>query len=287
MKLSNITFPHPVLGVYRTGNPDSEANDIQGRFEVETTIVQADALCIQNKFKLKQAKDIERLMNEGNLAFACELTCAKTFFRKIYLCEADEQKIRIEFDDLREIVSFDFFVICKKSFTYKYSKMWHDDYRDLSFPIEPGMPIAYGGGLQYMVERVSSDTGSTTSLIQIKSHDKESIAIDYNDGPITVFIPIELFPTLQATAQTRRYDSTLHASIVVPVLMAAMPYLARREGIYEDQRWFQCLKTKLENDVDLQRLDPEADSFEIAQRILKLPFTALIRTIRGEIDVVD
>ena len=109
MKLSNVTFPHPVLGLYRTGNPDSEENDIQGRFDVETTIEQFDVLRVQNRFKLRQAKDIEALVRSGVLAFACEVTCSKTFYRHIYLSDQEQQSIEIRFEDLRESVNFEFF----------------------------------------------------------------------------------------------------------------------------------------------------------------------------------
>lgn len=269
MKLSNVSFPHPVLGINQGLEPD-----INGEFIVFYEDSVSDLYKVQIEFNLYQ-KQINELIKLGNAAYACEVNCRKTAYRELYTTTDTSQSIVIPTDLLRDEVSWDFFVIATKDFNYTEKGEWHPDYKNKTFSVEKGMPLAYGGQKRRMIEwDPLSDRKNSLITVEPGTNDTGPFTVDLQSETINIFLPKKTFMLFEGIYASRpEYQDAFHASLVVPAIAKAITVMESSEGSdLEEKKWFQTIDIKLENDP---RLAAEDDPFKKAQMILENPFSSL------------
>ena len=278
MKLDNISFPHPVLGL--SDGSSSEDADVMGLFDVGQTLSSSAKVEINVGYQLLNSPQLERLISEGKAQFACEVTCRKTVFRRIFLSSSANHIFVLSADDLRDQIVFEYFILATEEFQYEDEGGWHPDYAEQTFEIKRGMVLAYGGSLKHMLNRiqVASKKGASLISVQCGENDSGPFEIDVNYEPLIVFLPKKSFLAFQNLYNNNaQYAINFHASLVIPTLVHALTLMATGGGKdYQDRQWYQALETKISKDPKLRQVElAQSSALEIAQRMIDCPFSKL------------
>ena len=245
MKLDNISFPHPVLGL--TGENSSEEADVMGLFEVGQILSSGSKIAINVDYQLLNSPQLQRLIADGKAQFACEVSCRKTVFRQVFLSSSSEHPFTLSADDLRDQIVFEYFILAIEEFQYKDEGGWHPDYSGQTFEIKRGMVLAYGGSLKHMLERTQVASKKGASLISVECGEKDSgpFEIDVNEETLTVFLPKKIYLAFDTLYNNNtRYAINFHASLVIPTLVHALTLMATEAGKeFQDKQWYQALDT--------------------------------------------
>jgi hypothetical protein len=277
MKLSNISFPHPVLGLKLE---EKELPDMNGLYNVTCSDNISRNAVFEINHEVLSRPDILKLIEDGCAAYATEVTCSKTAYRKLFVSTNPKQKVEVKTDLFRDRVELHFFIIALKSFSYSDPDgSWHPDYRGIQFDIEKGMLLAFGGYIMRMIPRGSAGQG-VNSIITIDSKiDKEGpfdVCIDSES--ITILLPSSTFEKFADLYQNQPgYNETFHASLAVPALVEALKAMADTTNVqYKEKMWYQAIEAKLDSEYRLtvNELDGE-NLLELAQKIINNPFSIL------------
>ena len=95
MKLNNISFPHPVLGI---------GNSIQGSIDISHEIVRSDDLYECHFICRMSDEYIQKLIDDGKAKYFCEATCSSTLFRCSETYDVPEFDFNIGRKDVRGTV---------------------------------------------------------------------------------------------------------------------------------------------------------------------------------------
>lgn len=278
MKLSNISFPHPVLGLKIE---EKERPDMAGIYSVTCSDAISESAIFKINHEVLLRPDILKLIEDGFAAYATEVTCSKTAFRKLFFTNNQNQQIEIRTDSFRDRVELHFFIIALKDFSYSENPVgsWHPDYRGIQFDIEKGMILAYGGYIMRMIARGGAGQG-VNSIITIDSKIEKEGPFDVFLGSesITIFLPSSTFDKFADLYQNQPgYNEAFHASLAVPALVEALKAMADTASLqYKEKMWYQAIETKLdlEYKITVDQLDEE-NLLELAQKIINNPFSIL------------
>jgi len=289
MKLNNISFPHPVLGLKADeeevpGRRHEGAKDMIGVYNASCTDSVAHNAIFKIKHEVLGCPNLLNILSEGLAAYATELTCSKTAYRKLFVSTNKEQTIEVGTDSFRDRVELNFFIIAVKDFSYKDpDDSWHPDYRGMEFDIEKGMILGYGGYIMRMIKRGGGGRG-VKSIITIDSkQDKDGpFDVSLDSESITILLPnttFEKFTDLYVNQPG--YNETFHAALAVPALVEALEAMADTTNVqYKDKMWYQAIETKLDSDYKLTVDDLDGDNLlELAQRIINNPFSILTNSL--------
>jgi hypothetical protein len=277
MKLSNISFPHPVLGLKLE---EKERPDMNGLYNVTCSDTIGRNAIFKINHEVLSRPDILKLIEDGYAEYATEVTCSKTAYRKLFVSTNSEQEIEVKTDSFRDRVELHFFIIALKNFPYSDPDgSWHPDYRGIQFDIEKGMILAFGGYVMRMIARGGAGQG-VNSLITIDSKIEKEGPFDVfiESESITIFLPSSTFEKFTDLYQNQPgYNETFHASLAVPALAEALKAMADTASLqYKDKMWYQAIETKLDLEYKLtvDQLDGE-NLLELAQKIINNPFSIL------------
>lgn len=287
MKLDNVSFPHPVLGLSGTETNDSAETDVMGLFEVAQKLTISKEVSVSVEYSLINSPQLSRLIAEGDAEFACEVSCSKTAFRRVFSGVSAKQEFAIPADMLRDQIVFQYFILAVSAFAYPDEGGWHPDYKGQIFDIERGMVLGYGGEIKHMLERRQEESRKGMSLIEVNCSDADSgpFEVDLNGDVIVIYLPKKTFISFDALySNNPQYALSFHASLVVPTLLYALSAMASEEGKdYQERKWYQAIDTKLSKDsrfrdAPLSDLTP-AKALEISQLLLNCPFSKVTESL--------
>ena len=107
MKISNQSFPHPVLGLQ---------DDVNGKFEADLTWSCDRAFYYLFPVFNLQNETIEELIENDLATFIVHIECGNTFFRKSFQFKDRTPEIKINAAELRDKVEVSFYITSIKSF---------------------------------------------------------------------------------------------------------------------------------------------------------------------------
>lgn len=275
MKLSNISFPHPVLGI---------GNSIQGTIDVTHEIVQTDELYECHFICRMSDEYIQKLIDEGKAKYFCEATCSSTLFRYSETYDISEFDFNIGRKDVRGTVEILVAVVAVEDIPRYVNNNRSPMYQGFdSFYIEEGDLLAAFGeftieaDIQYeklkAVSQIFVVTGNNTG---------KGVNIDLEGNKIIVDMHPDLFALFSDESINRNtlYAPLFHASVVLNALIMALNNLESHERLL----WAKTIKHRLETEQEEHPVfkhwkDPERHN-EIAQVLLNDPYDSLLRAIK-------
>ena len=283
MNISNVSFPHPVLGI---GGDDSSENDVMGEFSAPFEISSGETISITIQYQLIHSRQLENLIESRSAVFACEVMCKNTAFRSVFTSSTREQHCQISASLLSSQIILNFYILADRGFIYSDEGGWHPDYLNQSFEITRGSVLAYGGSAKYQIQREPSGSSYGGSLIRV-------LASDDNDGPfkvflesetITIFLPKKTYISFERLYRNRPdYAATFHASLVIPALIEALSAMESDSKDYQDKTWYEAIDTKLSNDSSLSKLEIHRNgALELAQQLMGYPFSQLTSLLESD-----
>ena len=280
MKINNLSFPYPVLGIGDDITPspgfasDPKVSKTAGKYIFEVSLDMQNA-------------DIYNQIKNGNASYVCEVECSRTLLRKCYFSSKPHFKIEIEKTLLAERVSFQFSVVAMKEIKGYSNSQCHEDYAGYSFDLDPGDLLAFIGQFTYDVDIKYDKLKSVGSFMQITEGKMDKMPRFLLGGDkIDIKLPTELYNMYRESIMgNRQFSHIIHSSIVFNALVTGLLYYEPNK----ESLWARTLKYRIDNESALEKFkdnktletqEPD-EVMELAQILLMDPYKRLFETLPG------
>ena len=280
MKINNLSFPYPVLGIGDDITPspgfaaDPKVSKTAGKYNFEVSLDMQNA-------------DIYNQIKNGNASYVCEVECSRTLLRKCYFSSKPHFKIEIEKTLLAERVSFQFSVVALKEIKGYSNSQCHEDYAGYSFDLDPGDLLAFIGQFTYDVDIKYDKLKSVGSFMQITEGKMDKMPRFLLGGDkIDIKLPTELYNMYRESIMgNRQFSHIIHSSIVFNALVTGLLYYEPNK----ESLWARTLKYRIDNESALEKFkdnktletqEPD-EVMELAQILLMDPYKRLFETLPG------
>ncbi len=271
MKFSNISFPHPVLGISDT---------IQGEIDF-TDHVLSEKGSYKIKFVLKQNNnDLSQLLQEGRAEYFCEVTCTNTLYRKIFTSSDNSISFELPKKQVKGKVEFTCLLISKTAIPNYVNSDAHTDYDGFNFDIEKGDVLAFFGKSSFNADIKYERLKAVSQILVVKpTKDFDIVNVHLEEPKITVEIPEADYEKFASNySDDEKYIPVFHSSIVLNALLVALYSIKK----YKDKFWAEAIMYRIENEKDTFQnlsIDEPVNIPEIAQRLLGNPLSRLLTGI--------
>jgi hypothetical protein len=263
MKLSDRSYPHPVLG----NRDDIPGAAIQATLEMTTdkqfVYVSVEAVC--------SCVVLNDLFAEGRASFVLHVECSNTLFRKAYEFSEQQHRISIPVDNLNYAVEVNVFIRSTDNIPNYHIPEAHPDYADTIFNIRRGDILAICEGQVFHIESDFDSLKRIGSIMQINEfHHSDDIPMEpaFDGEKIVIYLSKSDFAAYKILKHMESVKDPLTTIIVLPVLVEAL-HLLKEESDGEDdlRRWVRSLSRRIDNVDPNRKMQP----LTLAQRLLELP----------------
>lgn len=279
MKLNNISFPYPVLGVN---------DDIFPLLGEDSLVVAYDSSNVQSYkihiiFKINNSY-IENLIFQGKAVYVCEIDCVKTNFRHTYTCESPEFSFEVDRRKVSASVNINCFVTAIESIPNYKNPGFHDDYKGSVFSLTPGDILVGLPQRSFFADKKFDKLQSATTFMQIRQDlDHEYTNFDFSNHTIDIKLPTDLW-NIYNSGIGNSYAEVIHSSIAYNALLAALMEINSNPT----KMWAQALVKLITNNPELSdaySIDGElihfTDLTKVATILLKDPYKRLFNKLQS------
>lgn len=243
MKLSNFAIPYPILG-------------INGAFKED--VVCESNLEFESKkeeyvFKVSLSIDDPTILGyirDGYAQYACEMDCAKTFYRHIY--KSSEPSFHLKIPKKMFVGKVQVFlsvVVVKNIAEYQNENFNQRFYAGYRFNLTQGHMLAFFEQRTFNADIKYNELNALGTIMEVKADQKSKFTyFDFGGEMITIFLPQSEFENFMRSNNHTLSDIT-HASIVQCALISALTSYKE----YSNTLWAQTLKARVQNDNKLLR----------------------------------
>ncbi len=259
MKLTKFVMPYPVLGIEGAFRDGCVVNS---RMTFETTLT---TFIFHVQLQMDDEMIME-LIQKGQASFSCEVDCAKTYYRKIFLSKDKKFVIELDRTSLVGNVQFFFSVVATTAIeNYKNPNNNQRFYRGYSFNLQKGHLLSYLGEHSFNADIKYDELKAIGSIVEVKEDPKEKYThFDFTGEKIRIFLPKEEFANFIRSNNHLLADIT-HASIVQCGLISAL-YSFKS---HQKNLWAQTLVMRVKTDPKLKPFEhlDELDGLQISQLV--------------------
>lgn len=264
MKLSQRSYPHPVLG---------NRDDVPGAAFQATVEMSSDKEQIYlDVVTTCSSVTINELIADRCAGITLYVECSNTLFRRSYELTNTTSRISIPSENLNDDVEVLVFVRAVRDLSTYSIDGAHEDYNGTKFHVREGDILAVSEGYVFQIESAYDSLRSVSSIMQVEEAKEDGdlpLRVDYNAEKIRIVLSKSDFKDYKMLKNQEGISSALTATIVVPVLVEALHVLDGEESGDDGDRprWMRALRSRI---VSLN-LDSERDMLVLAQRLLELP----------------
>jgi hypothetical protein len=284
MKINNLSFPYPVLGI---------GDDIAPRpgFASEPKVSKsATSYTFEADLDMRN-HDIYELVKSGDAKYVCEVECSRTLLRKCYFSNTPHFKIELSRKAIAERITFQFSIVVMRSIEGYENKDFHEDYVGYKFDLEPGDLLAFIGQFSYDIDIKYDKLKSVGSFMQITEGRMEKRPRFVLSGDkIDIKLPPTLYEQYRSSIKgNTQFAHIIHSSIVFNALVTGLLY-------YEDNKqtlWARTLKYRIDHESQLEPYretletqDPQ-EVMELAQDLLLDPYKRLFESLTNLTDFME
>lgn len=259
MKLTKFVMPYPVLGIEGAFEEQCVANSTMA---FETTLTKF-------VFHIHLEMDDEVIMSlitDKKASFSCEIDCAKTYYREVFLPTEKDFVVEIERTSLVGNVQFFFSVVAIQTIEgYKnpnYNQRFYSGYK---FNLQKGHLLSYLGERTFNADIKYDELKAIGSIVEVKEDPQEKFThFDFTGEKIRIFLPTDEFNNFNRSNNNLLADIT-HASIVQCGLISAL--YAFKQHI--NTLWAKTLIMRVKTDAKLKQFEnlEELDGLQISQLV--------------------
>jgi len=274
MKIKNLSLPHPVLGVH---------DDVRGAYATQLLVqLTAEKVTLAIDHKLDN-ESIQGLLSSGKASFVVEVNCPKTFYRNVFLANANQQTIVIPSFHLLDKVDLDFFIVVTEDIGNYSIAEAHEDYKDYFFSLSKGDVIAGGSHANFIAEKSWLALKSVSSFMDIQKYDeyKGPIKIDLSSDKIIIKMSENDYERYHATWNKTYFGPIFHSAIVLPALIYALSQMIEDGGDnYGDRKWYQFLDYRIKNEEAFKNIVfDQSNIVQVAQIFLDDPMDRTLSSL--------
>lgn len=271
MKLSNRSFPHPVVG---------NADDVVDAAFQAALSVYNDRVNYYINVKVQcSSSTITKLVKKGDAVYVLHVECGNTLYRLATEFTEDEREFMIPGEYLNSHVEVNVVAQAKTDIAeYKVDNA-HSDYGDQTFAVSAGDILAVAEGSTFDADINFDMLRSMSSIMQIREredHDDVPMEVVLIDEKITIKLSHVDFENYKIIRVHQVLSASLIATLVLPALVEALTVLKGEHSDVEDTRWCRCLKRRIE----YAGLSLETHPLRLAQDILELPIKRAFMSAR-------
>lgn len=274
MKLTKFMFPYPVLGLEGAFKDACRAESSM-TFETEP-----ESFCFNIEFEIDDLT-ILSMIQAGTAAFACEVDCAKTYYREIFKTKLTKFRITIPRVSLVGQVNFFFSVVLLDSVDGYTSENFNEHfYTGYKFNLQKGHLLAYLGERVFNANIKYDELKAIGSIVEVKEDPhQDHTYYDFSSEKIRIFLPSEDFANFNRSNNPSWADIT-HASIVQCGLISAL----HEFKAYSRKEWAQTLRLRVKTEPALANFEnlEDLDAAQISQLVnilLENPNKRMFETI--------
>lgn len=282
MRLNDISFPYPVLGI---------ADDVRPLLKEDAVVFdspKSDAKNFYFHIHLHQRnKDIAYYIDQGRAEYTCEVSCVRTFYRRCFKSSTPDIEITIGRKEICGRVEFNSAVIVMKEIASYVNRQFNEDYEGMSFRLVTGDALVIFPTANYNVDIKYDKLYAAGSYMQIEDGGMEISRPYFNiDGSkIVIQLPQKMYDEYKTfISNDRDYMEMLHSSLVLNALTNALYHY--NDDSYKDRLWHECIEYRLMNEDKFKDFMMEGDKldvnkvYDIAQELLGDPYNRLFERIK-------
>ncbi len=262
MRLSNRSFPHPVVG---NGDDVGDA-EFQATFEFEsdktTFYLKATVRC--------SSQTLLKAIKKGTACYTMHVECGNTLFRRTYDFETETYRVAIPTTAIHDTVEVNAFVRAKVAIPKYTVAGAHPDYGDATFAVGPGDILAVGDGQTFDADHSVDPMRRVGALMVVEQSGKPGVhpmEWDHSQDKIRILLCEEDFAAYRDMKTVPYLTNHLTTTLVLPVLIEAIHLLGDEPDETPENKWAKILGRRLE----ALTLGPSATALEKAQLVLGLP----------------
>lgn len=269
MKFTDISFPHPVLGI---------GDAIHSQVELDSPEIKSSEDDYEIGVKLKQNNhDIHQLLNSESAEYLCEVTCSNTLYRKSFISDSNKIKFSIPKKAIKGKVEFLCLLVAKENIANYSNSQSHPDYYGYNFDLDKGDVLVYFGEFSFNADIKYEKLKAVSSFMEIVEHsDLTYTNIDLKKSKIQIGLPSDAYNLYrsESISQESKFAPLFHSSIVLNALLTALYNFEE----HKDYLWAQVIDYRLEHEHQFKNISIEEKENipEIAQRLLGNPFNRLL-----------
>ena len=242
MKIEDVSFPYPVLGISDDITPALPDNDVV--IKCKETVPGIFDFSVEMHF---ENTDIEQYIKDGFAEYSVEVNCRSTLYRECFKSENNIIKFPIEKYRLHNKVSFECFVIVRKDIIGYKNTGLHPDYAGHNIKLHAGdLLVAFGQ--QFIDANVDTNNLRNPAAFMRFHKDEEADFISFDlDNKI---VPAEEFKVYQNLSKEEK------KRVCAPIYLQALIYSLfnfKKYKDYDQEVWVQAIKSRLKDDDIVNR----------------------------------
>ncbi|VTT98817.1 Uncharacterized protein OS=Lysinibacillus fusiformis ZB2 GN=C518_2415 PE=4 SV=1 [Gemmataceae bacterium] len=262
MRLSNRSFPHPVVG----NGDDVPGAEFQVTFEFE-----AD----KSNFYLKalvqcSSQTLLKAIRKGRACYTMHVECSNTLFRHTYDFDTETHRVTIPTTAIHDTVEVNAFVRAKAAIPKYTVEGAHPDYGDAVFQVGPGDILAVADGQTFDADHSVDPLRRVGALMVVEQSGKpvaHPMEADFDADKIRILLCEEDFAAYGDMKAVPHLTNHLTTTLVLPVLIEAIHLLGDEPDAAPENKWAKILSRRLET----LAVGSSATALEKAQQLLGLP----------------
>lgn len=278
MKLSERSYPHPVIG-----NRDDVPNaafqtSIQMSSDKENIYIDVEAG--------SNSQVLENGINTGDICYLLHVDCSNTFFRKSFSFNTGKHRQMIASENLNDLIEVNVFAVASKKIAGYQLAEAHLDYGNISFEIAEGDILAVSDTMTFHIESQFDSMKRIGSIMQIVQNPRTDsdlpLTVDLSGEKIIILMSKQDFAEYKLLKTNEFIVGPLTVAVVLPVLVEALQYLKNEFQDSDDDecpRWAVVLKRRIKM-LDLAGEEP----LIAAQRLLELPIKRALASTRALVE---
>lgn len=276
MKLNNISFPHPVLGIRDDVLPLLGEDCIM--VESSSTL---DSFILSITLKQENAT-ITNLIKDGYAEYTCEIDCQKAFLRESYSSQAPMFSITIPRRKINGRVYLNCFVTVKKRIKKYSNPDFNEDYDGYTFDLQPG-DILVGFPQAYFDADIKYDKLQAAGSFMVIREDVTitQTRFDIAGDKIEIVLPPDLYSIFKNGVGDRNME-IIHSSIVFNALSYALYNIEENS----ETLWARSVNTRIDTEPELS-VFKELDKLQVpmlAQALLGDPYKRMFENLKANLE---
>lgn len=274
---SNVSLPYPVLGL---------GDDILPRLDRNSVMVKQTHDRKNYTFSIQlllENEDILAYIDEGKAEFTCEVTCAKTYFRRCFHSSFPAFTIEIGRKDVIGEIFFQSYVTVKEDILDYHNSGFNEDYEDALFDMEPGDVLAQYPNASYTAHLKYDKLYSAGSFMVVQEDKNAKVVwFDASGDKIIVWLPTPMFEQFQSFSANKDFNELFHASIVFNALYKSIAEYDPE--VHKDNQWAAAIRYRINTEDSLSQYDLEdkMQSYELAQALLADPYKRMFAKLKSQ-----
>lgn len=241
--------------------------------------------------ELKNA-ELEKLIEDGHLAFCCHVECPQTSFRRAFQTNNTNDTFPIDDIYLNGSIEINTYLVVTKEIEDFTSKDLSEAYDGIHFTFTRGLKIGIGAYSSFFIQKDEGDFSDSPSIFSIvldTNKKRTKARIELTDHKIQICLPGKTYNDYKMLSHAPQFMEVMHSMLLVPALMKALTELQDPDNAlsYQDSRWYKSLDAVCRRSgktlVEFAQTD---DPFIKAQELLRNPIVKGLQklTIGGDND---